>query len=78
MIYGRMSVIGSKADIARIGSKADIIVVMSAVDPKRTSDLFSVRSFVCHCHPRAIARMRIGLSTSNAMMAAAILRIAAT
>ena len=33
---------------------------------------------VCHCHPRAIVRMRIGLSTSNAMMAAAILRIAAT
>ena len=57
MIYGRMSVIGSKADI-RTYSASEAVV--------------------CHCHPRAIARMRIGLSTSNAMMAAAILRIAAT
>ena len=51
---------------------------MSANDPKRTSDLFSAEAGCVSFHPRAIVRMRIGLSTSNAMMAAAILRIAAT
>ena len=54
---------------------------------RRTSAFGDKRTFgpnqhpklvVCHSYPRAIVRMRIGLSTNNAMMAAAILSIAAT